>query len=59
MEQQMSNRQLAAKARNLRADLDKIAKFALTAVAPETCLRQVLRREDDLLYVADESFDLS
>ena len=59
MEQQMSNRQLAAKARNLRADLDTIVQFALTAVAPEACLRQVLRREDDLLHVAEESFDLS
>jgi hydroxypyruvate reductase len=43
----------------LRADLDRIAQAALTAVAPGTCLRRVVHVEGDHLHVARETFDLS
>jgi len=55
----MNNRQLAEKANNLRADLDKIAQSALDAVAPEACLRRALQLEGEHLHVTEGSFDLS
>lgn len=43
----------------LRADVGKIAQCALTAVAPEPCLRRALQLDGDCLHVGGESFDLS
>ncbi|HUT87429.1 MAG TPA: glycerate kinase, partial [Candidatus Heimdallarchaeota archaeon] len=45
--------------RDLRADLDRVIQAALAAVAPETCLRRVVRLEGDILRVREERFDLS
>jgi len=45
--------------RDLRADLDQVIQAALTAVAPERCLRRVVRLDGDSLRVQEESFDLS
>ena len=42
--------------RDLRADLDRIAQAALTAVAPETCLRRAVHVEGDQLHIAKEPF---
>ena len=55
----MGERRLTRDVENLRADLDRIAQAALTAVAPETCLRRVVHVEGDQLHVAEETFDLS
>ena len=44
---------------DLHADLHKITQSALTAVAPEACMRQALQLEGDRLHVAEASFDLS
>lgn len=45
--------------RDLRADLDRVIQAALTAVAPESCLRRVVRLEGNILRVQEQSFDLS
>jgi len=55
----MSNRRIAKEVEDLRADLDKIGRFALSAVAPEACLRQALKLEGDYLHVAGDAIDLS
>jgi len=55
----MSERRLARDVEGLRSDVDRIAQAALTAVAPETCLRRALHVEGDQLHVAKETFDLS
>jgi hydroxypyruvate reductase len=55
----MGERRLATDVEGLCADVDRIAQAALTAVAPETCLRRALHVEGDQLHVAKETFDLS
>jgi len=55
----MGERRLARDVEGLRSDLDRIGQAALTAVAPETCLRRALHVKGDQLHVAKETFDLS
>lgn len=55
----MGERRLTRDVESLRADIERIAQAALTAVAPETCLRRVVHVEGDHLHVAEETFDLS
>jgi hydroxypyruvate reductase len=55
----MSERRLAKDVECLRSDLDRIAQAALTAVAPETCLRRAVHVEGDQLHVAKETLYLS
>jgi len=55
----MGERRLTKDVESLRADLDRIAQAALTAVAPETCLRRAVHVEGDQLHVARKTFDLS
>jgi glycerate-2-kinase len=50
----MSERRLAKD-----VDIERIVQAALTAVAPETCLRRAVHVEGDQLHVAKETFDLS
>ena len=45
--------------RDLRADLDQVIQAALTAVAPERCLRRVVRLDGNILRVQEERLDLS
>jgi len=45
--------------RDLRADLDRVIQAALTAVAPERCLRRVLHLDGNILRVQEEGLDLS
>ena len=55
----MGERRLTKDVESLRVDLDRIAQAALTAVAPETCLRRAVHVEGDQLHVAEEIFELS
>ena len=55
----MARGRLAKTVRDLRTDLDRIARAALAAVAPETCLCQAVRLEGDSLHVSGETLDLS
>ena len=45
--------------KDIRADLERIAKAALAAVTPEWCLRRALRLQGDRLAVAGRTYDLS
>ena len=45
--------------RDLRDDLYRVIQAALAAVAPESCLRRVVRLGGNILRVQEERFDLS
>ncbi len=55
----MTGRPLAGEVKHLRADLDNIGQSALSAVAPEACMRQALQLEGTRLHVAGDAIDLS
>jgi len=45
--------------RELRADLDRVIRASLAAVAPEVCLRAAVHIEGDVLRVREERIDLA